>query len=117
MFSVQQFIADAQLERFEYLDREGNLRSLPHLKSLPLGIAARMEAGDEAALDEIQPGLAEEIEGMPGIAANALIRAWREHSGVAEGESEASSPSSAGSTAGRSKRTSAGTGKSRTRKR
>lgn len=116
MFSVQQTIADANLEPFEYLDSDGNKRAVPHLKSVSLALATRMEAGDETAFDDIQPGLGDEISNMPGFAAAAFIHAWREHSGVAEGESDASSPSSEGNTAGPSKPISRATSKSRTRK-
>lgn len=117
MFSVTKFMADAQLEDFEYLGRNDEPCTVPHLRSLPLGLMARMEAGDWEALDEIQPGLRDEFETLPHAAADALIAEWRKHSGLDSGESDASSPSSKGNTAGLSKPTSRATSKSRTRKR
>lgn len=115
MLNLQQEISDADLEPFEFVDAKGEPRTLPNLRSFSLAFAARLESGDIAAFDEVEPGLAEEITNLPGFAAAKLINGWLAH-GEASGESPASSRSST-RTAGPLKPTSRASSTSKTRRR
>lgn len=106
-FSVRQAIDDADLAPFVFEDADGEVRQLPHMKTLTprQGLRIFYDGAVEEVLTEVAPGVAPLFLDLPSHVVEQLMAAWMEHSEVRmpggepgkSGPSSLSSPSTAAS--------------------
>lgn len=105
-FDLQAVIAETELEPFPFVSASGKDMTLPHMSTLSLGQAYRLDRGEvQEVFEELGNGVASELMDLPGFAIEKLIQAWMAHAGESPGKSVGSSPSLR-STARRSRPTS-----------
>lgn len=117
MFSLKQHISDSDLEPFQFEDSDGEICELPHVKALTprQGMRMLVDGDVEGVLTEVAPDVGAMILDLPTHAAEALVRAWMEHSDVVTPDGQPGKPlsssRSSASTRAPSKRTSRSGGK------